>query len=177
MLLQLCCTIWFWKAGSVLCFIGVFSCSRNSEEQFLIKAHWHIDPQTASGGQSPSQPLQMLSQEISPTTPQPPCPPPPPWSGDWRVHWGGLFFSVSCCGLLPITACLHSREILWRNENCSLSCWARKNKGGTIWQAGGKTAVGTMVTSLVDDHEADMAPVPLRLPFSSSFQQEVCDDQ
>lgn len=54
------------RTGSkVLCITGVFSWSGNGEGHFLITARWHIDPQTASGGQSPSEPLQMLSQEIS----------------------------------------------------------------------------------------------------------------
>lgn len=50
---------------SCVCFSWVFSWSGDNEGQFLIKAHWHIDPQTAPGGQSPLQPLQMLSQEIN----------------------------------------------------------------------------------------------------------------
>lgn len=36
---------------------GGFSCSGSGEGQFLIKARWHIDLQTASGGQSSSPPL------------------------------------------------------------------------------------------------------------------------
>lgn len=135
-----------WRTGSkVLCITGVFSWSGNGEGHFLITAHWHIDPQTASGGQSPSEPLQMLSQEISSKTSS-------TQHTNTNTHTHSLTLPETKTRyifelwidahrggrLLCVVAVLVSTEerIFWRAENYDLYVWMgriRVGGGATHW--------------------------------------------
>lgn len=144
-------------ASKVLCITGVFSWSENSERHILIKARWHIDPQMASGGQSPSKPLWMFSQEISSKTRLSPktqthahTKPHPPGSPNevyiWTLDrwWPPRRPCVVCSGR-PRE---HRGEVLLKDPKLWPLCLDGWVRTGTLQNTGGKTAGGVMVTGL-----------------------------
>lgn len=166
-------------AREVWCITGVFFWSENGERHILIKARWHIDPQMASGGQFPSEPLQMFSQEISSklTSPPPLNTHTHTTAPSWKLKRG---IYLNCGSMVPTeeaVCCLlgpTEERFFWRTQNCDLYVWmGRVIRGALRKRAVGK-ALGGMVTGLWGGWcGSPEAPCQFILP-AGSVRRSIC---